>query len=80
MSAANPIPAPRQRALNLCKKDQHFCFRYVPGEESQVVQALIDTVEKDPKSFDWFDAAVLSHQLGGHLAKELRAYLPKNLT
>ena len=27
--------------------------------------------------FDWFDAAVLSHQLGQHLAKELKAFLPK---
>jgi uncharacterized membrane protein len=25
----------------------------------------------------WFDAAVLSHQLGQHLAKELKGYLPK---
>ena len=24
-------------------------------------------------AFDWFDAAVLSHQLGQHLAKELKA-------
>ena len=25
----------------------------------------------------WFDAAVVSHQLGQHLAKELKAFLPK---
>jgi hypothetical protein len=34
-------------------------------------------VNRREDSFDWFDAAVLSHQLGQHLAKELKAYLPK---
>jgi hypothetical protein len=34
-------------------------------------------VKKRQNSFDWFDAAVLSHQLGQHLAKELKSYLPK---
>jgi hypothetical protein len=65
------------KTLSLMKGAQHFCFRYEPGEEAQVLDALVDMVNRRELSFDWFDAAVMSHQLGQHLAKELKAYLPK---
>jgi hypothetical protein len=65
------------RTLSLVKGEQHFCFRYEAGEESKVLDALIEMVNRREHCFDWFDAAVLSHQLGQHLAKELKAYLPK---
>lgn len=65
------------KTLSLMKGDQHFCFRYEPGQESAVLDALIDMVNRRDLPFDWFDAAVLSHQLGEHLAKELKGYLPK---
>jgi hypothetical protein len=47
------------------------------GNESQVLDALVEMVRSRDVPFDWFDAAVMSHQLGQHLAKELKAYLPK---
>lgn len=65
------------KTLSLVKGEQQFCFRYEVGEESKVLEALIDMVNRRELAFDWFDAAVLSHQLGQHLAKELKAYLPK---
>ena len=65
------------KTLSLVKGKQHFCFRYEAGDESKVLDALVDMVNRRELSFDWFDAAVLSHQLGQHLAKELKAYLPK---
>ena len=65
------------RTLSLVKGNQQFCFRYDVGEEAKVLESLIDMVNRRELSFDWFDAAVLSHQLGQHLAKELKAYLPK---
>ena len=65
------------KTLSLVKGQHQFCFRYESGQESQVLDALVDLVNKRENSFDWFDAAVLSHQLGQHLAKELKAYLPK---
>ena len=65
------------KTLNLVKGDQQFCFRYEAGQESQVLESLIDMVNRRDLAFDWFDAAVLSHQLGQHLAKELKGYLPK---
>jgi hypothetical protein len=65
------------KTLSLLKGKQHFCFRYEIGSEAQVLDALVEAVKRRDLSFDWFDAAVLSHQLGQHLAKELRACLPK---
>ena len=65
------------KTLSLVKGREHFCFRYETGQESKVLDALVDMVHRRELSFDWFDAAVVSHQLGQHLAKELKAYLPK---
>lgn len=65
------------KTLSLVKGREHFCFRYEAGDEAKVLDALVEMVNRRELSFDWFDAAVLSHQLGQHLAKELKAYLPK---
>ena len=65
------------KTLSLVKGREHFCFRYEVGQEAKVLDALVDMVHRRELGFDWFDAAVLSHQLGQHLAKELKTYLPK---
>lgn len=65
------------KTLSLVKGREHFCFRYQVGDEAKVLDALIDLVNRRDVAFDWFDAAVLSHQLGQHLAKELKGFLPK---
>jgi len=71
------IAAQPMKTLSLVKGNQQFCFRYQVGEEAKVLESLIDMVNRRELPFDWFDAAVLSHQLGQHLAKELKAYMPK---
>ncbi|MEM8872683.1 MAG: hypothetical protein AAGD32_00350 [Planctomycetota bacterium] len=70
------------RTLALHKGEHEHRFRYEPGDERSVLDAVIgivgDTTGKaDDAHLDWFDAAVLSHQLGEHLAKELEAIMPK---
>lgn len=65
------------RTLSLVKGREQFCFRYEIGQEARVLDALVDMVHRRDVAFDWFDAAVLSHQLGQHLAKELKGLLPK---
>ncbi len=65
------------KTLSLVKGKDHFCFRYEAGQEARVLDALVDMVNRADVAFDWFDAAVLSHQLGQHLAKELKPLLPK---
>ena len=67
----------QMKTLSLVKGRHQFCFRYEVGDESKVLDALVNMVNRRDVSFDWFDAAVLSHQLGQHLAKELKAFLPK---
>jgi hypothetical protein len=67
------------KTLSLVKGEHQFCFSYEVGEESKVLDALIDMVNRRELSFDWFDAAVLSHQLGQHLAEELKQRLPKKV-
>jgi hypothetical protein len=65
------------KTLSLVKGTEQFCFRYEIGQEAKVLDALIEMVNRRDMAFDWFDAAVLSHQLGQHLAKELKGFLPK---
>ena len=65
------------KTLSLMKGKHHFCFRYEKGDETQVLEALVELVNRKEHAFDWFDAAVMSHQLGQHLAKEFQSYLPK---
>ncbi|HZZ44765.1 MAG TPA: hypothetical protein VFE58_17645 [Tepidisphaeraceae bacterium] len=77
--AAAETETSEMKTLSLMKGGQHFCFRYEAGQESKVLEALVETVNRRDLPFDWFDAAVLSHQLGQHLAKELKAYLPKKV-
>jgi len=67
------------KTLSIMKGKECFCFRYEVGQEVKVLDALVDMVHQPDIAFDWFDAAILSHQLGRHLAKELRGYLPKKV-
>jgi hypothetical protein len=63
-------PADR-RQLVLVKNGHRYVFRYERGEETKVLSGLVE-MAKDPKSeLDWFDAAVLSHQLGQRMSEQL---------
>jgi hypothetical protein len=76
-ASATTTSTQKVKTLSLVKGAEHFCFRYEVGEEAKVLDALIAMVNRRDLAFDWFDAAVLSHQLGQHLAKELKGFLPK---
>jgi hypothetical protein len=67
------------KTLSLVKGRHHFYFKYEAGQESGVLNSLVEMVNRRDLPFDWFDAAILSHQLGQHLAKELKAFLPKKV-
>lgn len=67
------------KTLSLSKGKHHFCFSYEVGQESALLDTLVEMVHRRDLPFDWFDAAVLSHQLGQHLAKELKTLLPKKV-
>ena len=59
------------RQLSLVKGDERFIFRYQAGQEGDVVDAFASLAANQKSSFDWFDAAVLSYQMGRRLETEL---------
>lgn len=66
------------RELCLVKGTERFVFRYQPGNEAEVIDAFA-TLAADAKSrFDWFDAAVLSYQMGRRLETELDQIATQN--
>lgn len=67
------------KTLSLVKGTDQFHFRYEEGEETLVLQSLVEMVNRRDVRFDWFDAAVVSHQLGQQLSKELKGFLPKKV-
>lgn len=79
MAQAKPAvnAAPPMKQLSLSKGKESFVFRYADGEERGVLDALADFAKRRDVKFDWFDAAILSHQLGQHLSQELQSLLPK---
>ncbi len=61
---------PASRCLSMVKGEHRYVFRYVEGCESQLLGSFV-ALANDPESeFDWFDAAVLSYQMGQQLARE----------
>lgn len=67
------------KTISLVKGKDQYHFRYEEGGEGEVLRSIVELVNRRDVSFDWFDAAVLSHQMGQHLSKELKGYLPKKV-
>lgn len=61
-----------ERELVLVKNGQRYVFRCAPGEESALLRQLGDLVRDPRMDLDWFDAAVLSHQIGQRFATQLQ--------
>jgi hypothetical protein len=87
-SKNSPPPGPQSsggsskkesRQLTLVKKGHYYVFRYQPGEEGALLQTLIDLAENPSSPLDWFDAAVLSHQMGHRMADEMQALLKSKM-
>ncbi|MCH7703606.1 MAG: hypothetical protein IIB61_00720 [Planctomycetes bacterium] len=59
------------RQLSLVKGDERFIFRYTTGQDAQVIDSFASLAGNTGSDFDWFDAAVLSYQMGRRLETEL---------
>lgn len=76
-AAEVPDPGPGQRQVVLVKRGQRYIFRYTPGDESSVLTSLV-AMAKDPACpLDWYDAAVLSHQMGREIGQQLQRLAPR---
>ena len=59
------------RQLSLVKGEERYVFRYQAGNEAEVIDAFAGLASESGNAFDWFDAAVLSYQMGRRLEMEL---------
>jgi len=59
------------RQLSLVKGEERFVFRYQAGQEAQVIDSFATMAADRSSRFDWFDAAILSYQMGRRLETEL---------
>ena len=59
------------RQLSLVKGSERYLFRYSTGHEAEVIDAFASMASDKASRFDWFDAAVLSYQMGRRLETEL---------
>ena len=79
--AAGPLPigsaAPAQvldlgeDQIALVKNGKRHVFTCTPGTESDVLNEIAMLVSDPVNDLTWFDAAVLSHQLGERMSKRL---------
>ena len=59
------------RQLSLVKGTQRAIFRDPAGQEADVIDRFAALASNRKNEFDWFDAAVLSYQMGRRLETEL---------
>jgi len=59
------------RQLSLVKGDHRYVFRYQAGGEADIIAAFASMAADAEHEFDWFDAAVLSYQMGRRLEMDL---------
>jgi len=58
------------KQLVLTKGVEKYVFRYEPGCEDSLLDALVAQAKDSQTNFDWFDAAVLSFKLTQSLISE----------
>ncbi|GMU24068.1 MAG: hypothetical protein AMXMBFR13_41450 [Phycisphaerae bacterium] len=59
------------RQLSLVKGKHRYVFRYQAGREPDIIAAFAALAADENSEFDWFDAAVLSYQMGRRLELDL---------
>lgn len=68
-------PAPARgdavREVTLVKNGKQYVFRYTAGDELRLMKSLADMARDPASGIGWFDAALLSHQMGRGMEQEL---------
>ena len=70
---ALPQVCDNEHELVLVKDEQRYVFRCAPGEERALMDQLSRMVHDPDSAVNWFDAAVLSRQLGERMSKRLKS-------
>ena len=61
--SSDAAPPPAQRTIALIKGDHRWRFHFAPGDERALMDALGELAEDPDHPLDWFDVAVVSHQI-----------------
>lgn len=69
-SAAH-VEALGDHQLALVKNGKRYVFNCAPGHEAQTLNQIAEMVTRADSDLTWFDAAVLSHQLGERMSQRL---------
>ena len=75
LEPASPDQGEAVRRLLLVKDKQRYVVRYEPGEESMALRSLVELAKDPSNDFNWFDAAMLCHQLGRGMSGQLQQLL-----
>jgi len=54
----------QRRSLSLAKDRHRYVFSYYEGQESEILESFVRLSKDQDCDFDWFDAAVMSFQVG----------------
>ena len=68
------------RQISLVKGSQRYVFRYNPGSEPQIIDTFIEMADDAENEFDWFDAMILSYQMGKQMDHQLDQALERTGT
>jgi hypothetical protein len=63
----------KTQQISLRKGKHVFVFRFDTGNEPEVLESIVAKARDKDSGSDWFDAAVLSHQICGILAQQMIA-------
>lgn len=66
---SGPLPGQRQLVLN--KRGRRYVFRYTIGQEVTFIRGIQALAASRDSDITWFDAAVLSHQMGQWLGRDM---------
>ena len=58
------------RTLSLVKGGHKYVFRYAPGCEDDIVDAIMELADDEHSPVDWLDAATLSFQITQNAAND----------
>lgn len=60
--------------VTLVKGRHTWVFGWSRGDEVELLRALSDLADNQRAGFEWFDAAVVSHQMGARLDAGIREF------
>lgn len=68
------------KQLSLVKGSHRYVFRYASGNEPDIISSFVNMANDHECEFDWFDAAVLSYQLGRRLESDLDSFFQESIS